>query len=86
MECANLAHPETFSGLDTVAVSSFDIGSALQSRKTVGVIAGGQQIYATDTVDVCLDDRLEPRRFTRKDELAQVRHRAIGRKYLQRIG
>jgi uncharacterized secreted protein with C-terminal beta-propeller domain len=49
VECANLAHPETFSGLDTVAVSSFDMGSALQSRKTVGVIAGGQQIYATDT-------------------------------------
>ena len=48
VECANLAHPETFSGLDTVAVSSFDMGSALQSRKTVGVIAGGQQIYATD--------------------------------------
>jgi uncharacterized secreted protein with C-terminal beta-propeller domain len=49
VECANLAHPETFSGLDTVAVSSFDMGSAMQSRKTVGVIAGGQQIYATDT-------------------------------------
>jgi uncharacterized secreted protein with C-terminal beta-propeller domain len=49
VECANLAHPETFSGLDTVAVSSFDMGSALQSRQTVGVIAGGQQIYATDT-------------------------------------
>jgi uncharacterized secreted protein with C-terminal beta-propeller domain len=48
VDCANLAHPETFSGLDTVAVSSFDMGSALQSRKTVGVIAGGQQIYATD--------------------------------------
>ena len=49
VECTNLAHPETFSGLDTVAVSSFDMGSALQSRRTVGVIAGGQQIYATDT-------------------------------------
>jgi uncharacterized secreted protein with C-terminal beta-propeller domain len=49
VDCANLARPETFSGLDTVAVSSFDMGSALQSRKTVGVIAGGQQIYATDT-------------------------------------
>jgi uncharacterized secreted protein with C-terminal beta-propeller domain len=48
VECANLARPEAFSGLDTVAVSSFDMGSALQSRKTVGVIAGGQQIYATD--------------------------------------
>jgi uncharacterized secreted protein with C-terminal beta-propeller domain len=48
VECANLARPETFSGLDTVAVSSFDMASALQSRKTVGVIAGGQQIYATD--------------------------------------
>ena len=49
VDCANLARPETFSGLDTVAVSSFDMGSALQSRTTVGVIAGGQQIYATDT-------------------------------------
>ena len=48
VECANLARPDTFSGLDTVALSSFDMGSALQSRKTVGVIAGGQQIYATD--------------------------------------
>jgi len=48
VDCANLAHPEKFSGLDTVAVSSFDIGSDLQSRKSVGVIAGGQQIYATD--------------------------------------
>jgi uncharacterized secreted protein with C-terminal beta-propeller domain len=48
VECANLARPESFSGLDTVAVSSFDMGSALQSRKAVGVIAGGQQIYATD--------------------------------------
>jgi uncharacterized secreted protein with C-terminal beta-propeller domain len=49
VECANLARPETFSGLDTVAVSSFDMRSALESRKAVGVIAGGQQIYATDT-------------------------------------
>ncbi len=49
VECGNLARPERFSGLDTVAVSSFDITSALQSRNTVGVIAGGQQIYATDT-------------------------------------
>jgi uncharacterized secreted protein with C-terminal beta-propeller domain len=49
VDCANLARPEAFSGLDTVAVSSFDMGSALQSRTTVGVIAGGQQIYATDT-------------------------------------
>ncbi len=49
VDCADLARPEMFSGLDTVAVSSFDMGSALQSRKTVGVIAGGQQIYASNT-------------------------------------
>ena len=49
VECANLAHPEAFSGLDTVALSSFDMGSALQPRQTVGLIAGGQQIYATET-------------------------------------
>ena len=49
VECADLARPETFSGLDTVAVSSFDIESALQARKTVGVVAAGHQIYANDT-------------------------------------
>jgi uncharacterized secreted protein with C-terminal beta-propeller domain len=49
VDCANLAHPEVFSGIETVALSSFEMGSALQSRKTVGVIAGGQQIYATET-------------------------------------
>ena len=49
VDCADLSRPEAFSGLDTVAVSSFDIGSALQSRQTVGVIAGGQQIYATNS-------------------------------------
>jgi uncharacterized secreted protein with C-terminal beta-propeller domain len=49
VECANLAHAEAFSGLDTVALFAFDMGSALQSRKTVGVIAGGQQIYASAT-------------------------------------
>jgi uncharacterized secreted protein with C-terminal beta-propeller domain len=49
VECANLARPETFSGLDTVAVSAFDIESALQSRNSVAVVAGGQQIYATGT-------------------------------------
>ena len=48
VECTDLARPEKFSGLDTVAVTSFDMGSALQSRQAVGVIAGGQQIYATD--------------------------------------
>ncbi|HEU4545443.1 MAG TPA: beta-propeller domain-containing protein [Microlunatus sp.] len=47
--CADLARPEKFSGLDTVAVSSFDMSSALQSRRAMGVVAGGQQIYATST-------------------------------------
>jgi uncharacterized secreted protein with C-terminal beta-propeller domain len=48
VECDDLVRPETFSGLDTVAVTSFDLGSALESRQTVGVVAGGQQLYATD--------------------------------------
>jgi uncharacterized secreted protein with C-terminal beta-propeller domain len=62
VECGDLARPEKFSGLDTVAVTSFDMGSALQSREAVGVIAGGQQIYATDvatyvaTTDWSTDD------------------------------
>lgn len=47
--CPDLARPEKFSGIDTVAVSSFDITSNLQDRRTVGVVAGGEQLYATDT-------------------------------------
>ncbi|HEY5821708.1 MAG TPA: beta-propeller domain-containing protein, partial [Propionibacteriaceae bacterium] len=46
--CPDLSRPEKFSGIDTVAVSSFDITSTLQDRRTVGVVAGGQQLYATD--------------------------------------
>lgn len=49
VECPDLARPEKFSGIDTVAVSSFDMNSALQARRTVGVIAGGEQIYASGT-------------------------------------
>lgn len=47
VECADLARPEQFSGLDTVAVVSFDVNSALQSRTAVGVVAGGEQVYAS---------------------------------------
>ena len=49
VDCPNLARPEKFSGIDTVAVSSFDMESALQSRMTVGVIASGNQVYASNT-------------------------------------
>lgn len=49
VECPDLARPEKFSGLDTVAVSSFDLTAALQDRQAVGLVAGGQQIYATGT-------------------------------------
>ncbi len=47
VECPDLSRPATFAGIDTVAVSSFDITSTLQERHTVGVIASGQQLYAT---------------------------------------
>ncbi len=49
VDCPDLARPDTFSGIDTVAVSSFDLAADLRDRRTVGVVAGGQQLYATDT-------------------------------------
>ncbi len=49
VDCSTLSTPEKFSGIDTVAVSSFDITSTLQDRRTVGVVAGGEQLYATNT-------------------------------------
>lgn len=49
VECADLSRPEHFSGLDTVAVTTFDLGAPLQDRASVGVVAGGERIYATDT-------------------------------------
>jgi uncharacterized secreted protein with C-terminal beta-propeller domain len=48
VECPDLSTPEKFSGIATVAVSSFDITSTLRDRRTVGVVAGGEQLYATD--------------------------------------
>ena len=86
VECADLARPETFSGLDTVAVSSFEMGSALQSRHTVGVVAGGQQIYATDTSTYVSTTDWDPEGFGGQDDPAQVRHRRVGREQLPRIG
>ena len=68
-ECADLARPEKFSGLDTVAVSSFDMGSTLQSRQTVGVVAGGQQIYATDASTYVSTTDWNPEGFTAKTTL-----------------
>ena len=64
VECANLAHPETFSGLDTVAVSSFDMGSALRSAGR-GRDCRRPADLRDRHVDICLDHRLEPRRFTK---------------------
>ncbi len=49
VDCPDLARPGTFSGIATVAVSAFDLTSALGNRRTVGVVADGQQLYATDT-------------------------------------
>ena len=69
VECADLARPEKFSGLDTVAVSSFDMGSALESRQTVGVVAGGQQIYATDASTYVSTTDWNPEGFTAKTTL-----------------
>ena len=47
--CPDLARPEKFSGIDTVVVGAFDIASAFTDRKAAGVVAGGQQLYASDT-------------------------------------
>ena len=69
VECADLARPEKFSGLDTVAVSSFDMGSFLQSRQTVGVVAGGQQIYATDASTYVSTTDWNPEGFTARTTL-----------------
>ena len=69
VECADLARPEKFSGLDTVAVTSFDMGSSLKSRQTVGVVAGGQQIYATDASTYVSTTDWNPEGFTAKTTL-----------------
>ena len=81
VDCADLARPEKFSGLDTVAVSAFDT-SALQSRKTVGVVAGGQQIYATSTSTYVSTTEWTRDGYAGDDERAQVRHRDVGREHL----
>ena len=84
VECADLARPDRFSGLDTVAVSSFTMDSALQSRRDGGSDRRRTANLREQHLDVRLDDGMESRRFTGKNERAQVRHRAVRRKHATR--
>jgi len=44
----NIAHPATFSGLNTIALTVFDAGAAPTPTHSVGVVANdGSQMYAT---------------------------------------
>ena len=48
VQCADLAHPSTFSGLNTIALTVFDAGAAPTPTHSVGVVASdGSQMYAT---------------------------------------
>lgn len=47
VECSNLAVPKNFSGLTSLAVTTFDMSSEMNVKDSVGVIAGGQTVYAT---------------------------------------
>ena len=49
VQCPDLARPDEFSGLDTVAVSAFSITTGFSDRRAAGVVAGGEQLYASDT-------------------------------------
>ena len=86
VECANLAHPENVfrprhrSGV----VVRHRIGSAVPQGG--GRACGGPADIRDRHVDICLDNRLESRRLSCHDELAQVRYRAVGRNELSRIG
>lgn len=46
--CGDLGHPQAFSGIGTTSLVTFDANSSLSSRHSAGVVAGGQQIYATE--------------------------------------
>lgn len=60
VDCADLARPAAFSGIDTVAVTSLSMDSALQSHQAVGVVAGGEQIYATGTATYVASTEWKP--------------------------
>lgn len=47
VECESLSRPKTFSGISTVAVTTFDIVHAFDDVRSVGVVASGQRVYAT---------------------------------------
>ncbi len=47
VDCNQLSRPKTFSGISTVALTSFDLDSSMKDSRSVGVIASGQQVYAT---------------------------------------
>ncbi len=49
IDCQRVAHPETFSGLGTLSVLTVDLddGSLVPGRGGVGVLAGGDTVYAS---------------------------------------
>jgi hypothetical protein len=47
--CDRLRHPQEFSGLDTLAVLSLDLGrDSLDTADAIGLVAGGDVAYASD--------------------------------------
>jgi len=60
--CQQLSRPAEFSGLATVAVTSFDINAGLMPERSVGVIGGGQTVYATPTTLYVSTTRWDPNR------------------------
>lgn len=49
VSCDRLARPSVFSGINTVAVSSFNLQDDVANTSSVGVIAGGERVYANAT-------------------------------------
>jgi hypothetical protein len=47
LDCTSVSHPEEFSGFDMVSVLTFDLTRELGDGDGVGVLAGGQTVYAS---------------------------------------
>lgn len=47
VDCNQLGHPDSFSGLSTITLMTFDANKKLDDWKTAGVVAGGQTVYSS---------------------------------------
>jgi len=67
LDCLDVRHPGTYSGLSTLSVMTVDLGKALALGKGVGVFADGETVYASKANLYVTTSPWRPQQWTEED-------------------